>query len=276
MENKTSNDFYKSLQKYLRDLSDFNKESLTVAKNKVIKLKENKIFRPFKDQLNKITQLNKEIATAKARQNFINDLTAQGYENEISEIWESVDEIMVGLFGETDPNRSWVSKKWDRIKESHAHQYVQHKANESKIKLNEFIEAYPKLIKRMDNLTDRMGGTFDATKVKVGTIKDLCASSHKVWGYQFAAKNHINAAKNYCQTFDYIIESNDYNAIRKYCFGSNDDLLIEDISEIIPMEELTSTISSVKNIKAHRNIVEQSQAQADTIKDIIKNKLKCN
>lgn len=192
------------------------------------------------DDVLKFNQWKKEtedlkvaITTLEAKLKYLQEMFGTGFDIEYSEIIRSYDQVKDAIFLSYKNllvfKFKGLAEAWLRVKQEDAHLnhkdfFVKKESVEKRIenvlKIVNSNNLDPKYINAWAEAYRQKYGK-DHPEVNKGTVTELCNQLRLSWISWNDGYTHAKAGKNYCTTFDKVINQLEYPAIQSVCFGTN-------------------------------------------------------
>lgn len=178
--------------------------------------------------------LETQIKVIEAKITFLHDMKSDGFSIEYSEIIRSHQSVQDSIFESFKymvvMKMKGLAESWLRVKQEDAHRdytgfYTRKKQVEGRIsKIKKTIDISGNLTKNdilrfAERYQSEHGREhFDIHK---GTPVDVCNQLRQTWGSWYNGLVHAEAGRNYCITFDKVINKLDYPEVQRLCFGTS-------------------------------------------------------
>jgi hypothetical protein len=216
--------------RWLTKVTAMNEAGIVILKKGVDENPQLKFYREF--VANK-AKLEESIKIQEARLKFFQDLTGNGFNIEYSEIIRSHQQVQDALF---DSSR-WL--KLLRMK-GLAEVWLRVKYEDSETGMSDFNNRKREVEERIAKVEKTIGKKFsqaniedyasrfkaatgrDHTEITPGLVIDVCNQLKRTWSSWYNGLIHARAGKDYCNTFDSVINRLDYPYVQTLCFGTSD------------------------------------------------------
>ena len=216
--------------RWVTKLTAMNESGLTALRKAV---DENAELKNYREYIAMKTKLEESIKLQEARLKFFQELTGKGFNIEYSEIIRSHLQVQDALF---DSSR-WLkllrmkglAEVWLRVKFEDATTGM----NDFKARKKEVDERIAKTEKTMamrfnkesiEEFSERYYATHGKRHPEItgGLLTDVCNQLKRTWSSWYNGLIHARAGKDYCGTFDSVINRLDYPYVQTLCFGTTD------------------------------------------------------
>jgi hypothetical protein len=216
--------------RWVTKVTAMNEAGLTSLRKAV---EENPTLKTYREHVAAKTKLEDSIKLQEARLKFFQDLTGSGFNIEYSEIIRSHLQVQDALF---DSSR-WLkllrmkglAEVWLRVKYEDADTGM----NDFKARKREVEERIAKAEKTMakrfskESIEEFSRRHTAATgkahpEITGGLMIDVCNQLKRTWSSWYNGLIHARAGKDYCGTFDTVINRLDYPYVQTLCFGTTD------------------------------------------------------
>lgn len=174
------------------------------------------------------------ITVLEAKIKFLQEMKSDGFSIEYSEIIRSHELVKDTIFESYKYmivlKMKGLAEAWLKVKQEDAHKEYQNFFNRKK-----------DVERRMDNIKKIIGSRGELKREEIlkfaidyekengkehhtvtkGAIVDVCNQLRQTWSSWYNGLIHAEAGKNYCLTFDKVINRLDYPAVQKLCFGTS-------------------------------------------------------
>ena len=260
-------------QRWLNKVDSMSKTGITYLEGKVNEQPDFKIFEEWKAKRLKVAQ-NIEVIQAKIV--YLREMLGEGFDIEYSEIIRSHEQIKDALFMSYKYmmvlNFKGLTEAWLKVKQEDA--YLEYRAFYSKKKeVEKKMERIAKTIGTTELDPHKIRRWADAYKQKNnkdhpevhgGTVVETCNQLRQSWTSWNNGYVHARAGRNYCLTFDKVINQMDYPQVQRVCFGTSSKIGYQhnslknqvrdfesvrgDVDEVIEMMNKLSCSRPVKSI----------------------------
>ncbi len=194
---------------------------------------DNPELKTYREFVANKAKLEDSIKLQEARLKFFQELTGSGFNIEYSEIIRSHQQVQDVLF---DSSR-WLkllrmrglAEVWLRVKYEDAdiekENFRLRKTEvEERIKKAERVIGKPFTKENIDAfVTNYVGQNHrEHPEVTAGLLTDVCNQLKRTWSSWYNGLIHSRAGKDYCGTFDIVINRLDYPHVQSLCFGTTD------------------------------------------------------
>lgn len=216
--------------RWVTKMTAMNEAGLAVLRKAV---DENTELKNFREHLAGKTKLEESIKLQEARLKFFQELTGSGFNIEYSEIIRSHLQVQDALF---DSSR-WLkllrmkglAEVWLRVKYEDADTGM----NDFKTRKKEVEDRIAKAEKTMamrfnkeniEGFSKRYIAKNSKSHPEItgGLMTDVCNQLKRTWSSWYNGLIHARAGKDYCGTFDTVINRLDYPYVQTLCFGTTD------------------------------------------------------
>ncbi len=217
--------------RWLTKITMMNEAGLVTLRKAVDDNPELKTYREF---VAGKAKLEDSIKLQEARLKFFQELTGNGFNIEYSEIIRSHQQVQDALF---DSSR-WLkllrmkglSEAWLRVKYEDADSGM----NDFKARRHEVAERILKSQKVMgksftkQNIEEFVADYIakngrEHSTITNGLLVDVCNQLKRTWSSWYNGLIHARAGKDYCSTFDSVINRLDYPHVQTLCYGTTDN-----------------------------------------------------
>jgi hypothetical protein len=216
--------------RWIAKVTAMNEAGLVFLKKGVEENPDLKVYREF---VSKKEKLEESIKLQEGRLKFFQELTGNGFNIEYSEIIRSHQQVQDALF---DSSR-WL--KFLRMK-GLAEVWLRVKYEDAETGMSDFKERKKEVEERIAKAEKIMGKklskqnieAFSAryraatgrehAEVTAGLLIDVCNQLKRTWSSWYNGLIHARAGKDYCGTFDSVINRMDYPYVQTLCFGTTD------------------------------------------------------
>lgn len=216
--------------RWVTKVTNMNEAGLVALRKAV---DENAELKTYRTHVSSKGKLEESIKLQEARLKFFQELTGNGFNIEYSEIIRSHLQVQDALF---DSSR-WLkllrmkglAEVWLRVKFEDA----QVGMNDFKTRKKEVEDRIAKAEKTMamrfskesiEQFSQRHQATTGKThpEISPALMTDVCNQLKRTWSSWYNGLIHARAGKDYCGTFDTVINRLDYPYVQTLCFGTTD------------------------------------------------------
>ncbi len=207
-----------------------NEAGVTLLQKAVNDNPELKVFRDF---VTNKAKLEDSIKLQEARLRFFQELTGSGFNIEYSEIIRSHQQVQDVLFD---------SSRWLKLLRMRglAEVWLRVKYEDADTEKENFRLRKSEVEERIKKAERTMGKTFTKENVEAfaddfmtrnnrehpevtkGLMIDVCNQLKRTWSSWYNGLIHSRAGKDYCSTFDIVINRLDYPHVQTLCYGTTD------------------------------------------------------
>lgn len=216
--------------RWVTKITAMNEAGLTTLRKAV---DENAELKNYREYVSMKTKLEDSIKLQEARLKFFQELTGSGFNIEYSEIIRSHLQVQDALF---DSSR-WL--KLLRMK-GLAEVWLRVKHEDADMGFNDFKTRKKEVEDRIARAEKTMAMRFNKENVEAfsarykethgkghpeitgGLMTDVCNQLKRTWSSWYNGLIHARAGKDYCGTFDSVINRLDYPYVQTLCFGTTD------------------------------------------------------
>lgn len=216
--------------RWLNKVSLMSKDGITYLEAKVKDEPDFTEFENWKKLRHKVAQ---EIDVIKAKISYLESMLGEGFDIEYSEIIRAHDQIRDALFMSYRYmmvlNFKGLAEAWLKVKQEDA--YLEFKGFYNKKKeVERKIERVLKTVGISELDADKIRRWADAYKKKNkkshhevhgGAVVEICNQLRQSWTSWNNGYVHSKAGKNYCKTFDKVINQMDYPQVQQLCFATS-------------------------------------------------------
>lgn len=207
-----------------------NEAGLTLLQKAV---NDNSDLKAYREYVSNKAKLEESIKLQEARLKFFQELTGSGFNIEYSEIIRSHQQVQDVLF---DSSR-WLkvlrmrglAEVWLRVKyedaDTESDNFRLRKSEvEERIKKTERTIGKPFTKENVEAFAaDYVSRNHrEHPEVTAGLMIDVCNQLKRTWSSWYNGLIHARAGKDYCGTFDVVINRLDYPHVQSLCFGTTD------------------------------------------------------
>lgn len=217
-------------QRWLNKVSSISREGIIFLEAKV---KEEPDFTEFENWKKQRAKVAQDIDVIEAKIAYLESMLGEGFDIEYSEIIRSHDQIQDALFMSYKYflvlNFKGLTEAWLKVKQEDA--FIEYRAFYNKKKeVERKIERVLKTIgsndldaNKIKNWAEayRKKNNKDHNEVHSGTVVEICNQLRQSWTSWNNGFVHSRAGRNYCLTFDKVINQMDYPSVQKLCFGTS-------------------------------------------------------
>lgn len=214
--------------KWIAKMNTFSASGIALLKKSSTKDMEIKKYEQWRSEK---TALEESINVQRARIKFFEDLTGDGFNIEYSEIIRSHEQVQNSLF---DSYRWLKTMKMKGLGEA----WLRVKLEDAQTDLSDYEFRKKEVFEKISAIEKTMGARISGESVKdfsathkkktnrdhplvsENTIPELCTQLRKSWTSWYNGLIHARAGKDYCQTFEKVINKLDYPEIQSLCFGT--------------------------------------------------------
>ena len=220
--------------KWINKMLVFNDTALAALRKQADEDKQVKDYRAWAAEKDNQKLL---VQALEAKLKFFDEMTAQGFNIEYSEIIRSHDQVQDSLFQSYRYIKllkmKGLAEAWLRVKYEDADQ-----------NMSEFDDRKKEVEERIGNITKTMGlsSPTDLSRASVSNfvqsfmaknhkenpvvtksvLVDVCTQLRTTWSAWYNGLVHARAGRDYCVAFDNVINKLDYPDVQTLCFGTND------------------------------------------------------
>lgn len=189
-------------------------------------------FENWKTEKSKVEE-NVKVLEAKIK--FFQEMTSDGFNIEYSEIIRSHEIVQDSIFSSYKYlavlKMKGLAEAWLRVKQEDAHEEYQSffkRKKEVEKRINKIVETVgirpgdlsPSVISEFaNNYFSR--NRREHNEVHNNVLTDVCNQLRQTWASWYNGLVHSRAGKDYCVTFDKVINKLDYPGVQKLCFGTS-------------------------------------------------------
>lgn len=188
-----------------------------------------KVFQSYKEEK---TKLEESIKLQEARMKFFEELTGTGFNIEYSEIIRSHEQVQDSIFSSY---RWLITLKMKGLAEA----WLRVKLEDSESNQADFKNRRKEVEDRIKNVEKVIGSNFSKNTVSnfssdfmnknsnrehpvvtKNVLTDVCNQLRRTWTSWYNGSIHAKAGKDYCVSFDRVINKMDYPEVQQLCFGT--------------------------------------------------------
>ncbi|MFA5583352.1 MAG: hypothetical protein WDA09_03980 [Bacteriovoracaceae bacterium] len=217
-------------QRWLNKVDSMSKSGITFLEGKA---KEQPDFRAFDSWKSQRAKAAENVGVIEAKIGYLQSMLGEGFDIEYSEIIRSHRQIKDALFLSYKYmmilNFKGLTEAWLTVKQEDAH--LEYRAFYNKKKeVERKIERVLKTIGSSDLDANKIRNWAEAYKIKNGkdhsevhggTVVEICNQLRQSWTSWNNGFVHARAGRNYCLTFDKVINQMEYPAVQRLCFGTS-------------------------------------------------------
>lgn len=217
--------------RWLTKLQTMSQSGILMLEEKVAKQPDVIAFEKWQTE---IKNLETQIKVIEAKITYLNEMKSDGFNIEYSEIIRSHQSVQDSIFESFKymvvMKMKGLAESWLRVKQEDAHKDYKGFFSR-KDQVEQRISKIKKTIGVSGNLTkndilrfadryQRENGR-EHTEIHKGTVVDVCNQLRQTWSSWYNGLVHAEAGRNYCITFDKVINRLDYPEVQKLCFGTS-------------------------------------------------------
>ncbi len=179
-------------------------------------------------------EVETQIKVIEAKITYLNEMKSDGFNIEYSEIIRSHQSVQDSIFESFKymvvMKMKGLAESWLRVKQEDAHKDYNNFFSRKK-QVEQRISKIKKTIGVSGNLTKKDILRFadryqleegrEHAEVHKGTVVDVCNQLRQTWSAWYNGLVHAEAGRNYCITFDKVINRLDYPEVQRLCFGTS-------------------------------------------------------
>lgn len=217
-------------QRWLNKVESMSNQGITFLNGKVKEQPDFKVFDEWKISRSKVAQ-SVEVIEAKIK--YLQEMFGEGFDIEYSEIIRAHEEIQDALF---------LSYKYFMVLnfKGLAEAWLKVKQEDASIEYRAFFNKKKDVEKKIERVLKTIGANFlnphliknwaqaykekndkDHPEIHSGTVVEICNQLRQTWSSWNNGYVHSRAGRNYCLTFDKVINQMDYPAVQRLCFGTS-------------------------------------------------------
>lgn len=216
--------------RWIAKVTAMNEAGITLLTKAV---EENPELKTYRELVARQAKLEESIKIQEGRLKFFQELTGNGFNIEYSEIIRSHQQVQDVLFESSRwmklVRMKGIAEVWLKVKYEDANQGMDDfKARRREVQdriakaertiggrlSKESIDAFVAKYKSDNNR--------DHNEVTSGLLTDVCNQLKRTWSSWYNGLIHARAGKDYCGTFDSVINRMDYPQVQTLCFGTTD------------------------------------------------------
>lgn len=194
---------------------------------------EHPALKAYREHLARLAKLEEDVKVKEAQLKFFRELTGNGFNIEFSEIIRSHQQVQDALF---------ESSRWLKIvrMKGLAEVWLRVKYEDASQGMEDFNARKREVLGRIERAEKTMGLSFstenveafarkfqeengrDHSEITSGLVTDVCNQLKRTWSAWYNGLIHARAGKDYCGTFDSVINRLDYPQVQTLCFGTTD------------------------------------------------------
>lgn len=217
-------------QRWLNKVSSISRDGIAYLETKV---KDEPDFNTFEQWKKERAKVAKDVEVIQAKIAYLESMLGEGFDIEYSEIIRAHNQIQDALFMSYKYflvlNFRGLTEAWLKVKQEDA--FVEFRSFYNKKKeVERKIDRVQKTVGASDldaNKIRRWAEAYknkngkDHTEVHSGTVVEICNQLKQSWTSWNNGYVHARAGRNYCITFDKVINQMDYPSVQKLCFGTS-------------------------------------------------------
>lgn len=218
-------------QRWLNKISNLAQTGTNHLEKKVAEQPQVVTYEKWKNEKAKVVET---ITVLEAKIKFLQEMKSDGFNIEYSEIIRSHQLVQDTIFESYKYmvvlRMQGLAEAWLNVKQEDAHK-----------EYKSFFARKKDVEKRMESIKKTIGTSGELRKADVikyaneyveengedhrviqsGLVVDVCNQLRQTWSSWYNGLIHAEAGKNYCLTFDKVINKLDYPAVQKMCFGTS-------------------------------------------------------
>ncbi len=224
-------------QRWLSKMDSMSQSGIVHLEKRIAKQPTVKEYEQWKLDKEKATQA---VAILESKINYLNEMRSGGFDIEYSQIINSHEQVKDALFQSYKYllffNFEGLAGAWLKTKQEDARSEAKKFAKrrdefEKRVKKIKKIVSNSEILYKEDMTKFALSYVTENGKehpeVHKGTHQDLCNQLRETWTSWYNGLIHARAGKNYCVTFNKVINQLEYPNVQRLCFGTSSKLGFE-------------------------------------------------
>lgn len=247
-------------QRWLNKIASLSQAGLTLLEKQVSEVPSVKEYATWESEVKKAED---NIKVLEAKLKFFNEMLSDGFNIEYSEIIRSHRQVQDSLF---DSYRYMIILKAKGL----AQAWLKVKQEDAYLAYKDFGKRKKEALKRIQSISKAVGANevdrdtvikfantysekngHEHSEIHRSVLIDVCNQLRLTWNSWYNGLIHAKAGRDYCVTFDKVINKLDYPDVQKLCFGTTSKI----------GHKLSSLKNQVRDFEAIKSEADEITAQ---------------